>query len=208
MLRVSRKNSDSFSLKRILMTDNHDFSRVLPELAQDLNRFTLDLAHLAGRLGVSLQTLAPDHISLRCHQNSTAERWAAGLSQLGEMFSQAEINGRPVCLFRLRTPLSLLGHQVSVVELPWPGNKHYPHEGWEHIEVVLEGDPQTLGQRAMALIADHGLTQPGISFKTSQPAAVEGALPNPTLAVTDGKTTLKFHPFSLEEVVASEQSLR
>ncbi|WP_029686752.1 VOC family protein [Tatumella saanichensis] len=189
------------------MTDNTDFSRLLPDLAQDLNRFTLDLAHLAGRLGLSLQTLAPDHISLRCHQNSTAERWAAGLAQVGEMFSQAEINGRPVCLFRLNQPLSLLGHQVSVVELPWPGAKHYPHEGWEHIEVVLEGDPQTLGQRAMALIADHGLTQPGISFKTSQPAAVEGALPNPTLAVTDGKTTLKFHPYSLEAVVASEQSL-
>ncbi|PAW91672.1 hypothetical protein CKQ79_29675, partial [Klebsiella pneumoniae] len=22
------------------------------------------------------------------------------------------------------------------VELPWPGEKRYPHEGWEHIEIV------------------------------------------------------------------------
>jgi len=31
-------------------------------------------------------------------------------------------------------------------------------------------------------------------------------LPNPTLAVTDGKTTIKFHPWSIEKIVASEQS--
>lgn len=147
------------------MTELSHFSKILPDLATDFSRFTVDLAHFAGRLGLTVEQLAADHISLRCHQNATAERWAQGLSQLGVMFSQAEINGRPVCLFRLEQPLSLLGHPVSVVELPWPGNKHYPHEGWEHIEVVLEGDPQTLGQRAMALIADHGLTQPGIAFK-------------------------------------------
>ncbi|MGK3443173.1 VOC family protein [Escherichia coli] len=26
------------------------------------------------------------------------------------------------------------------------------------------------------------------------------------MAVTDGKTTIKFHPWSIEEIVASEQS--
>ena len=188
------------------MTDNAIFSRCLPDLAADLSRFSGDLTALAERLGLPLAELQPDHISVRCHQNATAERWAEGLSQLGEMFSQAEINQRPICLFRLYQPISLLGWQIRVVELPWPGSKRYPHEGWEHIEVVLPGDPDTLGQRAMALIADHGLTAPGISFKTSRPAGEQDSLPNPTLAVTDGKTTIKFHPYTLEAVVASEQA--
>lgn len=44
--------------------------------------------------------------------------------------------------------------------------KRYPHEGWEHIEIVLPGDPETLNARALALL-DEGLSLPGISVKTS-----------------------------------------
>ncbi|VDZ78383.1 Protein yecM [Salmonella bongori] len=57
----------------------------------------------------------------------------------------------------------------SVIELPWPGEKRYPHEGWEHIEIVLPGEPETLNARALALLSDEGLSQPGIVVKTSAP---------------------------------------
>ncbi|EMV1183714.1 metalloprotein, partial [Escherichia coli] len=56
------------------------------------------------------------------------------------------------------------------------------------------------------LLSDEGLSLPGISVKTSSPKGEHERLPNPTLAVTDGKTTIKFHPWSIEEIVASEQS--
>lgn len=59
--------------------------------------------------------------------------------------------------------------QFSIVELPWPGEKRYPHEGWEHIEIVLPGEAQTLNARALALLSDHGLSQHGIFVKTSSP---------------------------------------
>ncbi len=62
------------------------------------------------------------------------------------------------------------------------------------------------GARALALLSDEGLSLPGISVKTSSPKGERERLPNPTLAVTDGKTTIKFHPWSIEEIVASEQS--
>ena len=42
------------------------------------------------------------------------------------------------------------------------GRARYPHEGWEHIEIVLPGDPETLNTRALALLSDEGLGQPGI----------------------------------------------
>ena len=32
-------------------------------------------------------------------------------------------------------------------------------------------------------------------------------LPNPTMAVTDGNVTVKFHPWTIEEIVASEQAV-
>ncbi|AUX72949.1 VOC family protein [Erwinia pyrifoliae] len=179
----------------------------VPELADilaDLPRFTNAIHHLAQRLGLDLLPLEVDHIALRCHQNATAERWQQGLLRCATLFSQKDIAGRPVALFELATPLDVGPWSISVVELPWPGQRLYRHEGWEHVEVVLRGEASTLGTRALALMADEGLTQQGISIKTSAPKGDGEKLPNPTLAVTDGQVTIKFHPWSLKEIVASE----
>ncbi|WP_017346534.1 VOC family protein [Pantoea sp. A4] len=177
----------------------------LEDLTVDLERFDNELQKFSQLLGLNLVGCEADHIALRCHQNATAERWQQGLLQIGTEFSRAMINGRPICLYRLHQPLTVAGLTIKVVELPWPGEKLYRHEGWEHIEIVLRGDPATLGVRAMALIADQALVTPGITFKTSSPQGENERLPNPTLAVSDGRTTIKFHPWSLEEIVASEQ---
>ncbi len=181
------------------------FPAELDDLKTDLERFEESLQNFAQRLGLRLNDLDVDHISVRCHQDTTAMRWQQGLQQIGTQFSAATINGRQICLFKLHDPLVVAGREIDVVELPWPGEKRYRHEGWEHIEVVLRGDPGTLGMRAMALLSDEALTQSGISFKTSSPQGENERLPNPTLAVTDGQTTIKFHPWRLEEIVASEQ---
>lgn len=176
----------------------------LQDLSADLARFVTALNHLAGRLGLDLDALEADHIAVRCHQNTTAERWKQGLLQCGTLFSEKEIAGRPIALFELHTPLSVGPWQIGVVELPWPGAKLYRHEGWEHVEIVLRGDEAELGARALALMADEGLIQQGISVKSSAPKGEGERLPNPTLAVTDGQVTIKFHPWSLKEIVASE----
>lgn len=55
-------------------------------------------------------------------------------------------------------------------------------------------EPETLNARALALLSDEGLSQPGIFVKTSSPKGERERLPNPTLAVTDGNVTVKFHP--------------
>jgi len=177
----------------------------LPELADDLSQFEAKLLAFTQQLGLALSGLTIDHISLRCHQDRTAERWAMALSQQGQCFSDAVIGGRPIHLYRLEQPLLLLNHRIDIVELPWPGEKRYRHEGWEHIEVVLAGAPEQIGQRAMALIDDRGLITPGISVKTRRPEAKAGALDNTTLAITNGEITLKFHTYPIDEVVASEQ---
>lgn len=177
----------------------------LQDIAADLPRFTDALQALADRLALDITPLDADHISLRCHQNATAERWRLGLEQCGELLSENIINGRPICLFKLHQPVCVAHWRFSVVELPWPGEKRYPHEGWEHIEIVLPGDPETLNARALALLGDDGLSEPGIVVKTSSPKGEGERLPNPTLAVTDGKVTIKFHPWSIEAIVASER---
>ncbi len=177
----------------------------LQDIVADLPRFTDALTGLAARLGLDIAPLDADHISLRCHQNATAERWRKGFEQCGGLLSENIINGRPICLFKLAQPVKVAHWAFSVVELPWPGEKRYPHEGWEHIEIVLPGEPETLNARAVALLSDEGLCQKGIAVKTSAPKGEHERLPNPTLAVTDGAVTIKFHPWSIETIVASER---
>lgn len=109
----------------------------LHDISADLPRFTAALTELSTRVGLDITPLVADHISLRCHQNTTAERWRRGLEQCGELLSENIINGRPICLFKLHEPVNVAHWQLNIVELPRRGEKRYPHEGWEHIEIVL-----------------------------------------------------------------------
>lgn len=174
-------------------------------LEADLVRFTALLQIFADKLELDLSAFSADHISLRCHQNATAERWRSGFETCSSLLSENMINGRPICLFDLHQPLSVGPWQIDCVELPYPGEKRYPHEGWEHVELVIAGDPETLHPRALELLSDSALRAPGIKLKFSSPKGDSERLPNPTLAVTDGEITIKFHPYSIREIVASEQ---
>ncbi|TKI08253.1 VOC family protein [Martelella alba] len=176
----------------------------LADLSEDLPRFARQLALLAERLGINLADCRVDHIAVRCHRESTAQRWFEGWSRYGRCFRKSLVNGRPIALFDLPAPLPVGRWSVDCLELPWPGPRRYPHEGWEHIEIVLPGPADTLSQRALTLLDDTALSSPDIHIRQSAPYAGGEALPNPTLAVSDGITAIKFHPHSLREVAASE----
>lgn len=138
----------------------------LHDISADLPRFTLAFRELSTRLDLEISDLEADHISLRCHQNTMAERWHRGFEQYGELLSENIVNGRPICLFKTYEPLCVEHWQFSVIELSWLGGKLYPHKGWEHIEIVLPGEPETLSVSELALLLDEGLSQPGIVVKT------------------------------------------
>lgn len=57
-----------------LMANWHTIDE-LHDISADLLRFTQAFTELATRLGLDIAPLEADHISLRCHQNATAERW-------------------------------------------------------------------------------------------------------------------------------------
>lgn len=90
----------------------------LHDISADLPRFIQAFTELATRLGLDIAPLEADHISLRCHQNATAERWRRGFEQCGELLSENIINGRPICLFKLHAPVTVAHWQFTVVELP------------------------------------------------------------------------------------------
>lgn len=174
----------------------------LQDLITDLPNFEQRLANFSAKLNLDLTQFSADHISLRCYQTETAERWRGGLLHCGHLMSETQINGRPICLFDLAQPLSVGPWQIDCIELPYPGRTHYPHQGWEHVELVLPGDPQTLRQRARALLPT---TLPaGINEKFSSPQGEHERLANPTFAVSDGEITIKFHPYTLRQIIDSE----
>ncbi|AOM39875.1 VOC family protein [Xenorhabdus hominickii] len=174
----------------------------LQDLTADLCEFEKKLTQFSEHLGLHLTQYSADHISLRCNKTLIAERWRRGFLQCGRLMSENIINGRPICLFELEQPITLFDWQIDCLELPYPGKKHYVHQGWEHVEIVLPVQPEQLMLEAYQL-----LPQPlpaGFRTKESHPKGNNERLPNPTLAVTNGEITVKFHPFSLKEIIKSE----
>jgi len=55
----------------------------LQDLADDMPRFVSVLTAFAAKLQINLGEFHADHISVRCHQNTTADRWRAGLEKCG-----------------------------------------------------------------------------------------------------------------------------
>ncbi|PWC25195.1 VOC family protein [Brenneria nigrifluens] len=178
---------------------------MLPEeLAVDLVRFERELNEFAAVLQLDLTRFSADHISLRCHQTSTAERWKTQILRIGTLLAENLINGRPICLFILNSAIKVGPWRIDCIELPWPGKKRYPHEGWEHVELLLPGDADSLHLRALACLSDQALRTSGVKLHFSSPQGEKERIPNPTTAVTNGKVTIKFHPFDIRDIVADE----
>ncbi|AYA40313.1 VOC family protein [Xenorhabdus nematophila] len=174
----------------------------LQDLAVDLAMFEQKLKQFAEDLSLYFTQYSADHISLRCNEISLANQWRRGFLQCGQLMSENIINGRPICLFELEQPINLLGWKIDCVELPYPTQKHYIHQGWEHVEIVLPTQAEQLIYEAYQLLPDP--LPDGFRIKESHPKGDKERLPNPTLAVTNGEITVKFHPFSIQKIVSSE----
>ncbi len=81
------------------------------------------------------------------------------------------INGRPICLFKLAEPVCVAHWRFHIVELPWPGESVIPMKAGS---ISKSSCPRSgnLKCPALALLADDGLSQPGIVVK---PARRKGA---------------------------------
>ncbi|MGL5728668.1 MAG: VOC family protein [Plesiomonas sp.] len=185
----------------------------LADLSDTLHDFATQITQLATDLGVDISRYPADHIAVRCNSQETAERWHRGLLLAGEMFSQKNINGRPICLFSLHQPLSVGPWVIDCLELPYPNKKHYPREGWEHIELIVASKAESIADMESAALqaipalsawmsAATELSETArIHYKASMPRADDEQHANPTLAFSRHGITLKIHPLSIRDVV-------
>ena len=106
-------------------------------LYQKLPLFQEKIQQLAAVMNVNLADYQIDHLALRANTEEKAKNWLTELLKCGRILSDNIVNGRPIYLIELDEPVDFIGQPVDVIELPFPKNKQYPQETWEHIEIVM-----------------------------------------------------------------------
>ena len=185
-----------FEKQTALFTDFQDFEQKIQALAQQIN--------------LDLNQYEIDHLSLRVNTEQTANAWLTRLLAYGSVLSDNLINGRVIYLIQLHEPLRLAQQEVDVVELPFPKDKHYPQETWEHIEVVVPFLPDETAAKWLTRIKNTFLRNQPERFKvkTSDPKGCGEKLLNLSVAVsfvdkTQNPTCIKFHPYSIKQIVSA-----
>jgi len=174
----------------------------------------LAFSHTLGLLeqsNLKTDALWCDHVALRVNDIATAESLLAELKQRGKVISDSIINGRPIYIIVLDEPLTLGDWQIDCVELPFPA-KHYPQQGWEHIELVLPGNATNMAELELALRLINSdidallANDSSIKIKRSAPQVEGETLANPTIAFKQGDICIKVHSEGIKAVVASEST--
>lgn len=180
----------------------------LTALQSELSDFEEKIQALALAMKINLNHYEIDHLALRVNTEQNAKNWLTRLLKCGKILSDNIVNGRPIYLIQLEKPLAFCGQFVDVIELPFPKNKQYPQETWEHIEIVMPffANESTLAwvERINQEFLWNRATQ--LTIKVSEPKVEGERLPNPSIAVSfadksKNHTCIKVHPYSIKEIL-------
>ncbi|MGI2147099.1 VOC family protein [Shewanella baltica] len=124
------------------------------QLTQSWPAFEAQILALLETLDLADKALVCDHVALRVNSIASADALRDAFSCVGKIISDNIINGRTILIIELDTPLTLGQFSIACVELPYPSDKVYPQEGWEHIELVIDSkatECDTLSRDLLAL---------------------------------------------------------
>lgn len=179
-----------------------------PALFSDLAEFEKKIQQLAQMMSIDFSNYEIDHLAVRVNNEQNAKDWLTLLLKYGRILSDNIVNGRKIYLVKLAKPIKFAHQFVDVIELPFPKNKQYSIEGWEHIEIVIpflqnESINEWVNRINMHFLWNES-TQ--LNIKVSEPKVVGERLPNPSIAVSFANkavnhTCIKVHPYSIEKIV-------
>lgn len=190
---LSQSNS-LFALDKEAEIQFREFERKILELAQQVQ--------------VDLAAYTIDHVSLRVNSEESAKIWLMKLLKCGKILSDNVVNGRKIYLIELFIPLTFANQQIHIIELPFPKDKTYPQESWEHIEIVLpflekETIPCWINRVKQLFLLGNN---PILKLKISEPKVEGEQLPNPSIAIsfcdqTQNHTCIKIHPYHIKNII-------
>ena len=160
-------------------------------LLPDSNLFLTKTTIYLKAKSLNINDLYIDHI---CYRVETNERYSELKNELlknNELLVESKINGRNICVFKLKQPIKFQHWEIPLLELPSPKSRSHYEEGWEHIECVTN-EPLEI------FIKNH----PHLNFDLkglSKPL-------NREIRLKMGKFSVKFHEMSLEEVISIEKN--
>ncbi|WP_028116779.1 VOC family protein [Ferrimonas senticii] len=179
------------------------------QLMEQLPQFADAATQLADRLGLVRARLHADHIALRLTNLADAEAIKSELLGHGKLLSEKQINGRPILLIQLDTPIQVGPWAIDLIELPFPDGKKR-RDGWEHVELVLPCGATDKAQmldavrQLPAIIAKWPVLSDGsigIEMKSSCPKGDDEPVTNPTVAFRYDGVTVKIHPWDIRQVL-------
>ncbi|MDG6894654.1 VOC family protein [Volucribacter amazonae] len=190
------------------LTQNHLLFKQNPLLLAEFQQFEQKIYRLAQQVHIPLHHYEIDHLAVRVNNLAQAQDWQHLLTKCGRILSQNLVNGRPIFLFDLFEPLLFMQQKVSIIELPYPKDKQYPQQGWEHIEIVLPFlANESLNEWLMRVEKQFLLNQsPHLMVKISEPKVEGERLANPSIAVslkdkTDNHCCIKVHPYHIKQII-------
>ncbi|EGG20883.1 dihydroxybiphenyl dioxygenase domain-containing protein [Cavenderia fasciculata] len=205
------------------------YTETLKTLIGDYDVFLPILFKHLYKCGLPVDQLESDHI---CYRVSSQENYdtkkEAFLKDGHELLSEAVINGRPICTFKLQQPIvwnytNAAGQQqtrqIPLVELPSPKPSKPQVDGLEHVEFVTTQEFQSFIDQYDAQIKQHGGAKwilAALKKEINADVEVECeltkedklALNHPSDSIDQRRTfSAKFHHESLEKVIEYEKAL-
>lgn len=216
----------------VMIQENADFSHQPTACFGDLAEFDTKIREIAEIVGIDLAEFEIDHLAVRVNTAERAEMWKSvllGNDTVGagfiparhldvtggcktrpyaDLLKESLVNGRPIALLDLHQPLTFCNQAVSIIELPFPKDKIYPSEGWEHIEIVVPMlAEETVEQWTERLCKRWALRENlQIKLKISEPKVAGERLPNPSIAISltdktrNNHCTIKLHSYAIREI--------
>lgn len=201
----------------VMIQENALFYEKLTSSFGDLTEFEAQIRQITDIVGIDLTEFEIDHLAVRMNTIEKAQAWRdLLLSEKSDklpfpsasLLKESLVNGRPIALIHLHTPLTFCNQQVSIIELPFPKNKTYPVEGWEHIELVVPMlENESVAEWIDRLHKRWNLTENlQIKRKISEPKVEGERLPNPSIAISladknlNNHCSIKLHPYSIQNI--------
>lgn len=187
---------------------NHKIFQNSPALYREYQDFERKIQALAIEMRVNLTDYAIDHLALRVNSSEMGQNWLVRLLKCGTILADNLVNGRVIYLIQLDEPLPFLHQFVDIIELPFPKDKIYRYETWEHIEFVLPFLAKESTNEWITRVQSVFLWNQfdRLTIKVSEPKAEGELLPNPSIAVSlkdslQNHTSIKVHPYSIKKIV-------
>ena len=139
---------------------------------------------------IDVKPESADHLCFRVNSPDEYTFYKSEILNYAKLLTEAMVNGRPICTFKMKQGFKFDHHTIELLELPFPKPGSDYKTGFEHAEFVLNESFQNYQARHTS-----------VEFKIAGNKNL-----NPELCVKTKSGQAKFHYSSLDRVIEIEET--